>query len=352
MANDLMTVLASEKMRDQVALCLPKHLTSERFLRVMLTQVRKVPKLAQCTQESVLACMMDLAAKGLEPDGRNAHLIPFDNRKRNITECQLIIDYKGLVELAMRSGKISRIHADVVCENDEFEYDRGEIIRHKIDFRQERGKPYAAYAIAKMKDGAESCCVMGFHEIEAVRKSSRAGNNGPWVTHWSEMAKKTAFRRLSKWLPLSPEYRDAEDDDSPDMLIRGETVNGNKGMSLQQLAASSLPPTNGNGNGHAHDEHGNGDEQMVYFPPPDELAEGEIPNDEPQVNDAERKTKALDEIKQMLRDEAGSPTEVGKAIKEVFKTRTLDAVERSWTAQQVEKGRDDLRKYIDAIPAQ
>lgn len=211
--GDLKEFLASdESFKKAVAQALPKHLTVERFLRVAITTMTRIPKLADCTRESFLRCLLDLSAMGLEPDGRRAHLIPYGK------ECTLVVDYKGLAELALRSGQIDSLHSDIVCENDEFEYDKGVIVKHKIDLKKERGEPYAAYATAKMKgNDAVMSVVLGKEEIESVRKRSKAGNVGPWVHPQDkfEMWKKTAFRRLSKWLPLSPEFRDAveKDDD-------------------------------------------------------------------------------------------------------------------------------------------
>jgi len=163
---------------------------------------------------------MQLSQWGLEPDGRRAHLIPFRNNKRGTVECQLILDYKGLVELAMRSGTVANIHADVVCENDQFSYDCGEITSHRIDFRKPRGEPYAVYARCKFKDLTAKCEVMSRSEVESIRARSKAAHNGPWNTDWNEMAKKTVFKRLSKWLTLSPEFRDAvEMDETAEQVL-------------------------------------------------------------------------------------------------------------------------------------
>jgi recombination protein RecT len=141
-------------------------------------------------------------------------LIPFRNRKRNCVECQLIVDYKGLVDLVKRSGQVSFIHADVICENDEFAYDRGEVVRHKIDLRQPRGNPYGVYCRIRFKDGSEQFDVMSRDDVERIRARSKAAEDGPWKTDWNEMAKKTVFRRISKWLPLSAEVRDANEADN------------------------------------------------------------------------------------------------------------------------------------------
>lgn len=203
--KDLKDLLQGEQFKNAVALCMPKHLTPERFVRVALTALMRTPQLQKCSQESLFKCLLDLSALGLEPDGRRAHLIPFGS------ECTLIIDYKGLVELMMRSGLVANIHADVVCENDEFEYDRGEVTKHRIDFRKDRGPVYAVYCRVTMKDGSTKCEALSRREVEAVRGRSRAKDNGPWVTDWNEMAKKTACRRVSKWVPLSVEFREAVD---------------------------------------------------------------------------------------------------------------------------------------------
>jgi recombination protein RecT len=208
--------LQSDDFKEAVAKALPKHLTPDRFLRVAITALTKTPKLAQCDQASFFGALLTLSQYGLEPDGRSAHLIPYGST------CQLILDYKGIVELVMRTGLVSKLHADVVCENDEFEYNLGEIVTHKIDLRQPRGEMFAAYATCQFKDGATSAVVLSKQEIDDVRNRSRAGKSGPWVTDYNEMAKKTAFRRLSKWLPLSAEVRDlmAKDDDVIDVTAK------------------------------------------------------------------------------------------------------------------------------------
>lgn len=195
-------LLESPEFAAQVGKALPKHLTPDRFVRIAITALTKTPKLRDCTRESLFNALLNLSQMGLEPDGYHAHLIPYGN------QCQLIVDYKGLVDLVMRSGKIANIHADVVCENDEFSYNMGMVEKHRIDLRKDRGDVYAVYAVATFTDGSKKAEVMSRADIDAVRKRSKAGNSGPWVSDWNEMAKKTVFRRLSKWLPISPEFRD------------------------------------------------------------------------------------------------------------------------------------------------
>ncbi len=206
--TDVKSILTSDVMKKQFALALPKHLSPERFVRIALTAINRTPKLLQCTKESLFACLLDLSQLGLEPDGRKAHLIPYGDK------CTLIIDYKGLVALARRSGEISDIHADVVYSNDEFQYSFGSDgkLVHKPAIK-DRGDVVAAYSFVRLKDGSSSYEVMNQEEIDAIKKRSKAGTSGPWVSDWAEMAKKTVFRRHSKWLPVSAEFQEAIEKD-------------------------------------------------------------------------------------------------------------------------------------------
>jgi recombination protein RecT len=191
--DSIQDLISSKDMQKQFALALPKHLTAERFARIAITAITKSPKLLACTKESLLSCLLDLSQLGLEPDGRNAHLVPYGN------VCKLLIDYKGYVNLARRTGEVADIHADVVCQNDIFTYffGTGGNLVHRPAMK-DRGE-------VLLKDGSSSYEVMNKEEVEEIRERSKAKDDGPWITDWKEMAKKTVFRRHSKWLPISSE---------------------------------------------------------------------------------------------------------------------------------------------------
>jgi len=244
--KDIKSILVSPGMKNQFAAALPKHLSPDRFIRIALTAMIKTPKLRLCTRESLFECLLDLSQLGLEPDGRKAHLVPYGNK------CTLIIDYKGLVELARRSGELSDIHADIVKENDSFEYAYGSnsYLKHHPCLA-DRGKVVAAYSFVKLKDGEQSFEVMSLVEIERIRSKSPAAKSGPWVTDWDEMAKKTVFRRHSKWLPVSSEkYQEAldKDNDLPiKPLIMGDIedldmIEGDNGNGPDPLQDQVTPP--------------------------------------------------------------------------------------------------------------
>lgn len=240
--------LQGDAFKQAVASALPRHLSPDRFIRVALTAMTRTPKLAQCEPASFFQCLLSLSQYGLEPDGRRAHLIPFENRKRGVTECQLIIDWKGLSELVYRSGVVSTLHADVVREGDLFDYSMGVLTTHVPYFlRRDDKKPdkpgdvFAAYSTATMKDGTRKTEVMSWEQIEGIRGRSRAGQSGPWVTDWEEMAKKTAFRRLSKWLPLSAEIRDAVEGD--DDVIDLDATKASQASAASLTAMLTAAPT-------------------------------------------------------------------------------------------------------------
>ena len=110
------------------------------------------------------------------------------------------------IELANRSGSVSSIVARAVYEGDEFSFSYGldDTLEHRPSFG-DRGDLVAVYAVARMKDGGRLTEVLSRADVEKFRARSRAKDDGPWKTDYEAMAKKTAVRRLSTWLPLSPE---------------------------------------------------------------------------------------------------------------------------------------------------
>ena len=209
-------LISGEAFKQQLSLALPKHMTPERFSRIALTALQRTPKLADCTQASLFKCLLDLSAMGLEPDGRKAHLIPYGS------ECTLVIDYKGLLELVRNSGDVTSIRAENVCANDQFSWANG-VVDHAVDWLKPRGEMLAVYAVATLKSGEVQTAVLTNEEIESIRKRSRSGNSGPWATDTGEMRKKSALRRLCKLLPLSPEANEHIDRDQDVVLEREVT---------------------------------------------------------------------------------------------------------------------------------
>lgn len=182
---------------------------ADRVARMVVTSIARTPGLAECTPKSVLSAVYQAVQLGLTLDGRHAHLVPFRDGDKKV--CTLVPDYKGLIQLALKSKIVTSITLETVCENDDFQWDRGVITRHAVDWRSPRGEAYAWYAIAKMAGGGEACVVLPRDEVEAIRARAKKGpKQSPWDTDFNEMAKKTCFKRLAKVLPLTPEFAEAE----------------------------------------------------------------------------------------------------------------------------------------------
>lgn len=201
--KDLRAMLAAPNVQREFAAALPRvGITPERMTRFALTALNRSPGLLKCDPKTFLGCVVQSAQLGLDPSGitGEAYLVPFKD------VCTFIIGYRGLLKLARRSGKIMEAAAHVVHEGDEFSFEYG--LDSKLVHKPTTGEPGPvtyAYAYAKFLDGGRVFEVMTRAEVEKVRASSRASSNGPWVTHPEEMARKTVFRRLAKWLPLEPE---------------------------------------------------------------------------------------------------------------------------------------------------
>ncbi|MEE9458279.1 MAG: recombinase RecT [Candidatus Bathyarchaeia archaeon] len=214
--NSLAELLSSNKFQNQLKMALPSLLTPDRFTRIVLTEMRKTPKLAKAEPASFFACILQCAQLGLEPGGNlgYAYLIPFDNKRSGTTECNVILGYRGLLSLARRSGQITSISAHCIYENDlfEFEYGLDEKLKH-IPAREDRGDFIGVYALAKFKDGAYQFEVMFKKQIMAIMNESAGvkAKRSPWLNpnYFDEMVRKTALRRLCKYLPLTVETQKA-----------------------------------------------------------------------------------------------------------------------------------------------
>jgi recombination protein RecT len=185
----------------------------QRLYRMVLNTVGTSESLLKCSNESIFRAMMQAAEVGLEPSSvlGECYLVPFGQ------ECRLIIGYRGYIALARRSGLINSIQAAVVYHGDEFEVIRGlnPVLAHKPAWNSaDAAKLTHAYAIARIKGADAEFDVMTRAEIEAIRKRSKAKDNGPWVTDYAEMAKKTVIRRLMKLLPMSIELARASEIDT------------------------------------------------------------------------------------------------------------------------------------------
>ena len=210
----------------QFATALPKHINSDRFVRIAITTIRQNPKLAQCSQESLLGALMVSAQLGLEPGTLGqCYLIPFENKRMGTVECQFQIGYKGLIELLRRSGQLSEIYSYTVYENDDFniEYGLSRTLTHKPNF-DERGEIKGFYAVAILKDGTKAFEYMTKEEIVKHEEKYRKGSykNDVWNKNFEEMAQKTVVKKMLKWLPVSVEFLEIANKDEKSFKVADE----------------------------------------------------------------------------------------------------------------------------------
>ena len=207
-------LLVNDMAKQQLQVVAATHMKPERMMRLMANAIRTTPKLGQCDPLTLLGSMMTCASLGLEPNTvlGHAYLIPFENRKKGVTEVQLVLGYKGMIDLARRSGHVVNIHADVVYEADEFSFEYGSNQHLKHIPGVGRAKPTHAYCHAKLTDG-EAFIVLPYAEVLKVRDASQGykaaiqygKKDNPWIAHEHQMARKTAVRALFNELPISIE---------------------------------------------------------------------------------------------------------------------------------------------------
>lgn len=245
-------------MEPQIKNALPTVMTPERFTRIVLTALSSNPKLGQCTPNSFLGAMMQAAQLGVEPNTPlgQAYLIPY--RNKGTLECQFQLGYKGLIDLAYRSGAVQSIQAHEVHENDEFEYSYGldGTIRHKPALK-DRGPVIAYYGVWKTKDGGYGYEVMSVDDVISVRAQySKAADSkfSPWATNFDAMAKKTVLKRALKYAPLKTEFARALSQDNtikttiaPDMADEPDETN------YTDIEAEPVPDNIDPNTGEVHD---------------------------------------------------------------------------------------------------
>lgn len=197
-----------KRMHTQIEKALPSVITPERFTRIALTAYSRNEKLQECTAESFLGSMMQAAQLGVEPNTPlgQAYLIPY--RNKGVMEVQFQLGYRGMIDLAYRSGEVQNIQAHEVYENDTFEYELGlePKLRH-IPALKDRGNVILYYAVFKLTNGGVGFEVMSKEDVEAfAKKKSKTYGTGPWQSDFDAMAKKTLVKRLLKFAPLKSDF--------------------------------------------------------------------------------------------------------------------------------------------------
>jgi len=213
-----MTVLGFlEAKREEFSKVIPKHMSADRMMRLALSAINTTPHLDECTIQSVAVSLMACSALGLEPNTPlgHAYLIPYNCKTKkngNWTKeyrCQLIVGYRGYIELFYRSGVVDSAQAFPVFEGDEFEIKMGlhpDLIHvpSKDKYRWDPKRLTHVYAVIRLKDTETPIwAVMDRNQIEQRRARSKAKDDGPWITDYVAMCLKTVIRDIVRWVPFS-----------------------------------------------------------------------------------------------------------------------------------------------------
>lgn len=216
----------------------PRHLKPERVARILLAAISKTPAILNCTPESILQFAMKCSETGLEPIGAGgAWPIPYGN------VLTFVPDYRGLINCARRAKCVKHVRAEVVYENDEFEFSLGldPSLSH-TPARTDRGELNAAYAVLTMPDDTKEFVVMLADDVQRIKARSKAANSGPWKTDEPEMWKKTVIRRAMK--PFAGASREmdaaieADDQATGPADINREPITMPKGLSERGPASN------------------------------------------------------------------------------------------------------------------
>jgi len=187
-----------------------------RFALMARKVLSDIPRLAQATTASLRRAFVSCALAGLYPDGKQAAIIPFKNRKTGTVEATFVPGYLGLVQLAYEHPDVTNIKAGCIYQGERFELREGSAPAFDywpdMTASRDAGSVIAAWARATVR-GEPTWKVISRAEIDAIRARSQAKDDGPWVTDYAQMAAKSAFKQLSKWLPRTRKLAQAIDAD-------------------------------------------------------------------------------------------------------------------------------------------
>lgn len=245
--------LQNDTFKHQLQMALPKFFDTDRFVRSAISDFRLNKALQECTVPSVLGFYMQAAMCGLEPSSvlGQCYPVPFFNKKTGAKECQFIIGYRGMAAIARRSGEVLSIDAQIVHEKDEFDlvYGLEQNLTHRPFLDGDPGPMRGAYCIVRFRDGSYQFKFMSKEEIDNHRRRSKAGSSGPWVTDYEEMARKTVFRSVFKWLPISIEdsLTATRDETVPVYTNNANATNADDLLEVEFVAAEDVETEANNG---------------------------------------------------------------------------------------------------------
>ena len=184
-----------EKMADKFKEALPKTMDEWKFISVAKLTLNKNPKLVQADRNSLMQTFMKAAQDGLYLDGREAAAVLYG------TQVNYLPMVEGVIKLMHNSGLIKTICAEVVYENDCFEYDLGSNphVKHIPLLVGDRGNRICVYCHVQTANDGDFVEILNMEEVEKCKQVAKT--QAVWSKWYDQMAKKTAIHRIAKRLP-------------------------------------------------------------------------------------------------------------------------------------------------------
>jgi len=231
---------------DAIRQSLPDHVDPERFVRLILTEIRKsdmqkaagVAKtsLSECSPQSIIGAILTASTLGLEIGVLGeAYLVPYIVKGH--AEAQLIPGYQGITKLALQHPMVMSVAAQAVYASDEYRVSYGTRpeIMHRPGTHGDNDQPVSYYAVVTLSSGAQLVESLTASEVKALRRG-RVGSSGdiPDPQHWME--RKTVLRQALKLAPKSTQLAAALNQDAAP-----RTVDVSGAAALRQMIAPLSP---------------------------------------------------------------------------------------------------------------
>lgn len=204
--SDQITTVAEflEARKGRFGRVLGELMPAERFVSLAMTQIRRVPRLAECQPAALAGALMECAQLQLEPGvSGDCWILPFKG------EPTFVGGYQGFLKLNYRSGQVKDVSAHIVYEGDYFSHTLGdeETLVHEPngEVRDDMKKAIGVYAIIRTVMGGKIRAHLTRKQVEAIKSKapSARARTSPWDTHPEWMWKKTALKQASKLAPKS-----------------------------------------------------------------------------------------------------------------------------------------------------
>jgi len=213
---NITSFMTNANVQANIARCVAPN-EKDRFVSAIISAVNANPNLARCSNGSILnAALLGYSLKlSHSPQLGQYYFVPYQNK--GILEAQFQLGYRGLIQLAIRSGYYKKINALAIKEGELISYDplNEDIVVKLIDDPEarEKAKTIGYYGMFEYTNGFRKCVYWSAAKMEA-HKNKFAKSKNVWAANYEAMALKTVIRNLlSKWGIMSIDMQTAMDAD-------------------------------------------------------------------------------------------------------------------------------------------